>query len=206
MRVYALLCKLDPRLLLHRLRTSTASHLLVRTTSTPHGPPTGSRLRPNAGGWRTGSLLAWTTSTLHGPPTGSRLRPAAGGLAHRKLAGADDLYISRAANRQPARAGCWGVGAQEACWRGRPLHCTGCQPAAGSGRRRGDGRAGCSRGRPHQGPGRQPEAGLAGCPGEILLCLRGSPFVRGPPPGSRPRLAAGGRALLQATGTIFLNL
>ena len=28
------------------------------------------------GVWRTGSSLAWTTSTLHGPPTGSRLRPA----------------------------------------------------------------------------------------------------------------------------------
>ena len=44
--------------------------LLAWTTSTLHGPPTGSRLRPAAGGWRTGSLLAWTTSTLHGPPTG----------------------------------------------------------------------------------------------------------------------------------------
>ena len=63
---------------------------------------------------------------------------------------------------------------------------TGRQPAAGSGRLRGDGRAGCSRGRPPQGPGRQPEAGLAGCRGEILFCLRGSPSVRGPPPGSRP--------------------
>ena len=29
----------------------------------------------------TGSSLAWTTSTLHGPPTGSRLGPAAGGRA-----------------------------------------------------------------------------------------------------------------------------
>ena len=38
-----------------------------------------------------------------GPAAGSgRLR----GLAHRKLAGADDLYTARAANRQPAQAGC----------------------------------------------------------------------------------------------------
>ena len=35
-------------------------------------------LRPAAGWWCTGGLLAWTTSTLHGPPSGSRLRPAAG--------------------------------------------------------------------------------------------------------------------------------
>ena len=76
---------LDPRLLLHLLRTSTASHLPARTIS-----------------------------TLRGPPTGSRLRPASGGVAHRKLAGADDLYTARAANRQPAQAGCGGAGVQDA--------------------------------------------------------------------------------------------
>ena len=66
------------------------------------------------GGWRTGSSLAWTTSTLHGPPTGSRLGPAAGGVAHRTLAGEDDLHTVRAANRQPARAGCGGTGVRDA--------------------------------------------------------------------------------------------
>ena len=52
--------------------------MLAWTTTTLHGPPSGSRLRPAAGWWRTGGLLAWTTTTLHGPPSGSRLRPAAG--------------------------------------------------------------------------------------------------------------------------------
>ena len=52
--------------------------MLAWTTSALHGPPSGSRLRPAAGWWRTGGLLAWTTTTLHGPPSGSRLRLAAG--------------------------------------------------------------------------------------------------------------------------------
>ena len=31
-----------------------------------------------------------------------------------KLAGIEDLYTARAANRQPAPAGCWGVGVRDA--------------------------------------------------------------------------------------------
>ena len=58
--------------------------------------------------------MAWTNSTLHGLPTGSRPRLAAGGVAHRKLAGVDDLYTARAANRQPAPAGCGGTGVPDA--------------------------------------------------------------------------------------------
>ncbi len=61
-----------------------------------------------AGWWRhRGSLLAWTvtTSTLHGLPSGSRLRPGCGLVAHKKLAGLDDLYTAWAAIRQPAQAG-----------------------------------------------------------------------------------------------------
>ena len=49
-----------------------------------------------------------------------------GGVAHRKLAGVDDLYTARAANRHPAPAGYGGASAQEARWRGRPRHGTGC--------------------------------------------------------------------------------
>ncbi len=51
--------------------------LMAWTTTTLHGPPSGSRLRLAAGWRRLGGLLAWTTSTLHGPPSGSRLWPAA---------------------------------------------------------------------------------------------------------------------------------
>ena len=64
-----------------------------------------------------------------------------GGVAYRKLAGVDDLYTARAANRLGPAAG---GGAQEARWRGRSLHCTGCQPAAGSGRLLGGWRTGSS--------------------------------------------------------------
>ncbi len=46
----------------------------------------------------------------------------------------DDLYTARAANQQPAPAGCWVGGAQETRGRGRPLHCTGSQQAACSGK------------------------------------------------------------------------
>ena len=41
-------------------------------------------------------------------------RAGCGVVAHRKLAGADDLYTARAANRQPARAGCGGTGVRDA--------------------------------------------------------------------------------------------
>ncbi len=54
----------------------------------------GGRLRPAAGWWRTGGLRAWTTSTLHGPPSGSRPKPAAAwwftGLSHP----AADLWLA----------------------------------------------------------------------------------------------------------------
>ena len=129
--------------------------LLARTTSTLHGLPTSSQLRPADGGvahrklagvddvytalaaiqqpspafcgwWSTGMWLFWTTatlrwlvsgslhrpaageSTMRWPPSGSRQRQAAGALAHRKLAGVDDLYTARAAFQQPAQAGCGG--------------------------------------------------------------------------------------------------
>ena len=48
-------------------------------------------------------------------------------------AGSNDLYTARAANQQPAWGRLPGVGAQEARWRRRLLHCTGRQPAAVSG-------------------------------------------------------------------------
>jgi hypothetical protein len=64
---------------------------------------------------------------------------AAGRVAHKKLAGVDCFHTARAANWQPAPAGCVVCGAQEACLLGRPLHCTGRQLAAGSGRLLGDG-------------------------------------------------------------------
>ena len=87
----------------------------------------------------------------------------------RQFTGVDVLYTARAANRQPAQAGCWGVGAQEARWRGRPLHCTGRQPAAGSGRL------------------------LVGWRTRSLLA-RTTSTLHGLPTGSRLGPAAGGRA------------
>ena len=105
---------------------------------------------------------------------------------------------ARAANRQPARGG-----AQEARWRGRPLHCTGSQPAAGSGRLRGG--AGVRDALADdllmaRAANRKP-ALLAVGGRYVLSCLRGSPSVRGLPPGSWLWLAAGGCAQPQATGT-----
>ena len=75
-------------------------------------------------GYRTGISLAWT-STLHGPPTGSRLRPAGRvGMSRSKLAG-DDAYGRRAGRRPAAVRQGWhsGVGAREVVgnvggWRG----------------------------------------------------------------------------------------
>ena len=94
-------------------------------------------------------------------------RAGCGVVAHRKLAGADDRYTARAAKRQPAQAGSGGGGAQEARWRGRTPHCTGCQPAAGSGRLLGGWRTGSS-------------------------LARTTSTLNGPPTGSRIRMAAGG--------------
>ncbi len=34
-------------------------------------------------------------------------------MLHRKIAGVDDLYTARSADRQLAPAGCWGGGAEE---------------------------------------------------------------------------------------------
>ncbi len=91
----------------------------MQTTSTLHGLPTGSRLWPVAGWWRTGSLLAQTTSTLRGRPlhcTGRKPAAGSGWLqgggaqeAHwrgRHLHCADAFYTARAVNRQPAPADC----------------------------------------------------------------------------------------------------
>ena len=55
------------------------------------------------------------------------------GLAHRKLAGVDDLYNARAAIRQPAPAGCGGLAHRKLAG------VAGLQPAAGPGRLRGVG-------------------------------------------------------------------
>jgi hypothetical protein len=79
-----------------------------------------SRPQPAVGWWCTGKSRALTTSTLHGPPTGSRLRQAVGVL-HRKIADVDDLYLARAANLQPAPAGCGGAGKSRA-WTASTQH------------------------------------------------------------------------------------
>ena len=81
-----------------------------------------------------------------------------GGVAHWKLAGVDYLYTARAANRQPALAGCGGVAHRKL--------------------------AGVDDLYTARAANRQP-ALLAVGGGYVLFCLRGSPSVRGPPPGSR---------------------
>ena len=127
------------RLFLQRLRTSTATH------PAPRGwLPCPLRSENRLGGKNTGpnglqdvlahevSLQTRPTSSMLGPPSGSRLRTAAGD-----------------------------GGAQEARWRGRPLHCTDRQPAAGFGRLRVGGAQDAHwHGRPLDCTGRQPAAGF----------------------------------------------
>ena len=99
--------------------------------------------------------------------------------------------------RQPAAGSerLWGGGAQYACWRGRPLHCTGRQPAAGFGRLRGGGAQDArGRGRPLYCTGRQPAAGSGRLRGGGAQDARGRgrPLLRGPPTGSRLGRRRGG--------------
>ena len=85
----------------------------------------------------------------------------------------DDLYTARAANWQPALAGCEGAGVLDAL-------ADDLLKARAANRRL---------------------ALLAVVGSYVLFCLRGSPSVRWPPPGSRLWLAVGGCAQPQATGT-----
>jgi hypothetical protein len=91
---------------------------------------TGSRLRPPAGGWRTGSSLAWATSTQHGPPTGSWFWPAAGGRACGMLSRTTSLWPGPPTGSRPcllpAGDTCSSAYAEVLLYAGR-------RPAAGSG-------------------------------------------------------------------------
>jgi hypothetical protein len=160
---------LDPRLLLHRLRTSTASY---------HAPGAGFLARCEAKKGKEEKTQAPPTMDYAGPSTAP--------------ASTMDIDCSHLRRRRAGRLACREVEisgkGQDACWRGRPLHCTGRHPAAGSGRLRGhDGGA-------RDAAIRRPTfCWLSG--GDLCATFRrGSSTLFGPLPGSRLLSAVGGCA------------
>ncbi len=161
--------------------------------STLHGPPSGSRLRPSAGWWRTGGLLARTTTTLGRHPAAGPCRLRGGGAQEACLHG-QRLHCT---GRHPpfGSSQLLGVGAQEACLLGRPrLHCMGCHLAAGSGRLLGGGaQETCWRGRPttlHGQPSCSWLRPAAGCWRTGGLRAWTTTTLHGPPSASRHQPAA----------------
>ena len=163
----------DPRLILHRLRTSTASH---------HVPGAGLLARCEAKKGKEEKTQAPPAMCYAGPSTGQ--------------ASTTDIDCSHLRRRRAGRLACFEV-EKEACWRGRPLHCTGRHPAAGSGRLRGGGaQEACWRGRRLHCTGHHPAAGSGRLRGAGWWRTGGllawtTTTLHGPPSGSRLRLAAG---------------
>ena len=140
---------LDPRLFRHRLRTSTTAH---------HAPGAGLLARCEAKKGKEEKTQAPPAMCYAGPSTGQ--------------ASTTDIDCSHLRRRRAGRLACFEV-EKEACWRGRPLHCTGRHPAAGSGRLRGGGaQEACWRGRPLHCTGRHPAARVHHMPSRKLYCIR----------------------------------